>query len=396
MKTISNEQSCGNSARRERRMKARHARAGRWRTRPKPVFGSGKVRHEVGARINAMSRRGTGVVRRLVSKPGLDGEINRRLKLLKRHPPYHEPDHVLNVRRNEAADMDALGAAPIPSPAAAGDFTRRYDEADMTELMEGIDTVRPHLWRGRGRDLPVPVARVDADGTLVPTRGTKKEGMDISHNGGCGATTRSSSRWPTRATCRTWSTGWATRSATRARRSGPAGPSHSSRRMFPALCVRGDTAFSLTVNFDRWSEKADFIFGHDAQPTIVKRAEALKEQGGWKRLERGSRSPARPGKTRGERVGEKGRIVRERGYVNSSASATRSCMPGALHRLRPPHHHDPRRRLLALAHARTGTRDPARALRIERPHHRAHPSRSSAISGVHLTPLSPSVKVYKS
>ena len=30
------------------------------------------------------------------------------------------------------------------------------------------------------------------------------------------------------------------------------------------VCVRGDTDFSLTVNFDRWSEEADFIFGYDA------------------------------------------------------------------------------------------------------------------------------------
>ena len=61
------------------------------------MFGSGKVRYEIGARINAMSYGGIGVVRRLVSKLGLDGEINRRLKLLKRHLPYHESDHVLNI-----------------------------------------------------------------------------------------------------------------------------------------------------------------------------------------------------------------------------------------------------------------------------------------------------------
>ena len=30
-------------------------------------------------------------------------------------------------------------------------------------------------------------------------------------------------------------------------------------------CVRGDTDFSLTVNFDRRSQEADFIFGYDAR-----------------------------------------------------------------------------------------------------------------------------------
>ena len=84
MKTISHRQSRRNSARRRRKVKARHARARRSRAPgPKPVFGAGKVRYEIGARINAMSYGGIGVVRELVSKLGLAGEINRRLTLLK-------------------------------------------------------------------------------------------------------------------------------------------------------------------------------------------------------------------------------------------------------------------------------------------------------------------------
>ena len=113
-------------------MKARHARGRRWGTGPKPVFGSGRVRYEIGARFNAMSYGGIGVVRRLVSKLGLAGEIDGRLGLLKRHLPYHESDHMLNIAynllcggmrmedlgalRNNAAYMDALGAEVIPSP----------------------------------------------------------------------------------------------------------------------------------------------------------------------------------------------------------------------------------------------------------------------------------------
>ena len=42
------------------------------------------------------------------------------------------------------------------------------------------------------------------------------------------------------------------------------------------VCVRGDTDFSLTANFDRWSEEADFIFGYDSQPGMVRRAKALE------------------------------------------------------------------------------------------------------------------------
>ena len=198
MKTISHRQSRGNSARRRRKVKARHARARRSRAaRSRPVFGAGKVRYEIGARINAMSYGSIGVVRELVSKLGLAAEINRRLTLLKRHLPYHESDHVLNIAynllcggtrledlgslRNNAAYMDALGAEVVPSPTAAGDFTRRFGEGDVVGLQEAFNAVRPQLWRGR--DLLAPVAYVDVDGTLAPTLGDKKDGMDMSYKG---------------------------------------------------------------------------------------------------------------------------------------------------------------------------------------------------------------------
>ena len=71
----------------------------------------------------------------------------------------------------------------IPSPTAAGDFTRRFGEADVIELQECINAVRPRLWRGRGRDLLGPVAYIDVDGTLAPTLGEKKDGIDMSYKG---------------------------------------------------------------------------------------------------------------------------------------------------------------------------------------------------------------------
>ena len=312
-------------------MKARHARGRRWGTGPKPMFGSGRVRYEIGARINAMSYGGIGVVRRLVSKLGLAGEINRRLALLKRHLPYHESDHVLNIAynmlcggarledlgalRNNAAYMDALGAEVIPSPTAAGDFTRRFGEADVIELQGCINAVRPRLWEGRGRDLLGPVAYIDVDGTLAPTLGEKKDGIDMSYKGVWGYHPLVISlantgevlylvNRPGNAVSHQGAAEWIDKAI------GLVAP-HAER-----VCVRGDTDFSLTVNFDRWSEVADFIFGYDAQPGMVKRAEAL-EEGDWERLERRPRYTSRTGKTRRKRADVKGRIVRERGYVNN-------------------------------------------------------------------------------
>ena len=81
------------------------------------------------------------------------------------------------------------------------------------------------------------------------------------------------------------------------------------------VCLRGDTDFSLTAHFDRWSVDADFIFGFDAQPAMVKRAEGL-EEAAWKRLERRPGYTSRTGTTRSKRQDVRGRIVLERGYVN--------------------------------------------------------------------------------
>ena len=319
MKRISDKQSRGNSARRRRKVQAWHARARRRGSRAQPVFGSGMVRYEIGARINAMSYGGIGVVRRLVSKLGLDGEINRRLKLLKRHLPYHESVHVLNIAynllcggarledlnalRNDAAYMDALGAELISSPTAAGDFTRRYDEADVIELMESVNAVRPRLWRGRGRDLLAPVAHIDVDGTLAPTLGKKKEGMDMSYKGVWGYHPLIVSlantgevlylvNRPGNAVSHQGAAEWIDKAIALV------------LPHVPRVCVRGDTDFSLTVNFDRWSEEADLVFGYDAQPAIVKRAEAL-EAGDWKRLERRPRYTSRTARTRSKRADER-------------------------------------------------------------------------------------------
>ena len=51
------------------------------------------------------------------------------------------------------------------------------------------------------------------------------------------------------------------------------------------VCLRGDTDFSLTANFDRWAERVDFVFGMDAIAALRTRAEALDESA-WTPLPR--------------------------------------------------------------------------------------------------------------
>ena len=133
------------------------------------MFTSGKVHYEIGANPDVMSYGGITSMHRLVTKLGLPEQIDARLHLLKVHLPYHESDHVLNLgynvmcggtrledierRRHDTAYMNALGTELIPDPTTAGDFCRRFSEADVITLMECVNAVRPQLWQGRGRDL---------------------------------------------------------------------------------------------------------------------------------------------------------------------------------------------------------------------------------------------------
>src|SRR5262249_59906378 len=94
----------------------------------------------------------------LAQRTGLIAAIDHDLHLLKVHLPYHESDHVLNLAfnilaggrriehlerlRNDEVYLNALGAQRIPDPTTAGDFCRRFQEADVPTLMETINPAR--------------------------------------------------------------------------------------------------------------------------------------------------------------------------------------------------------------------------------------------------------------
>ena len=283
MKRISSKQSRRNSARRRRQVATRHARAGHWSPRAEPMFTSGKVHYEIGANPDVMSYGGIASMHRLVTKLGLSEQIDARLHLLKVHLPYHESDHVLNLaynvmcggtrledierRRHDTAYMNALGTELIPDPTTAGDFCRRFSEEDVITLMECVNAVRPQLWQGRGRDLLGPVAYLDVDGTMAPTTGEKKAGMDISHKGIWGyaplivslANTQEVLyvvNRPGNVPSHTDAAGWIDKAI-----------AHVTPHA-PRVCVRGDTDFSLTAHFDRWARKSDFLsLIHISEPT---------------------------------------------------------------------------------------------------------------------------------
>jgi hypothetical protein len=163
------------------------------------MFTTGKVGYEIGANIEATCFGGVAAVHRLVTRLGLVEAIDTDLELLKVHLPYHESDHVLYLAYNvlcggvrledierlqhDTAYMNALRADLIPDATTAGDFCRRFTAADMEPLMDAVNSVRPTLWGGRGKDLIDPVAFIDTDGTIAPTWGERKAGMDMSYKG---------------------------------------------------------------------------------------------------------------------------------------------------------------------------------------------------------------------
>src|SRR5262249_55815899 len=264
----------------------------------------------------------------LVRKIGLIDDIDRRLHVLKVHLPYHESDHVLNIaynslcngdclqdielRRNDAVFLDALGAQRIPDPTTAGDFCRRFNAASIDTLQDTFDDVRIRLWR---RQPPAffEQAILDVDGSLVATTGQCKEGMDIAYNGVWGyhpllvtlANTREVLRLVNRPGNRPSHEGAADaldRVIATCRRGG-----------FRKILLRGDTDFSQTQHLDRWNDAGvRFIFGYDCKANLVELAEALPERV-WRKLQRpGPESPKTTPRQRPDNV--KDRIVRQRRF----------------------------------------------------------------------------------
>src|SRR6516225_1122749 len=163
-----------------------------------PMFTAANIHYELGERVQGLAPGGIGALLLLARRTGLIAAIDHDLHLLKRHLPYHESDHVLNLAfnilaggrriehlerlRNDAVYLDALGAVRIPDPTTAGDFCRRFQEADVLSLMEAINTVRLRVWSQQPADF-FREAIVDVDGTVVGTDAECKQGIDIAYDG---------------------------------------------------------------------------------------------------------------------------------------------------------------------------------------------------------------------
>jgi len=288
------------------------------------------IHYEVAERAGGMAYGGIGAIHTLAQQTGLVEAIDAKLHLLKIHLPYHESDHVLNVaynilcggsrledielRRNDEVYLDALGAQRIPDPTTAGDFCRRFSPADVETLTDAINAVRLGVWRGQEASF-FAEAILDADGTVAPTTGQTKGGMDMAYNGVWGyhpllvslANTGEPLYLVNRSGNRPSSEGAAERfdqAIALCRRGG-----------FRSILLRGDTDFTQTRRLDGWdADGVRFVFGIAAMRNLVDRAESLPETA-WTPLERPPKYTVRTEpRRRPENVKE--RIVVAREYEN--------------------------------------------------------------------------------
>jgi hypothetical protein len=245
--------------------------------------------------------------------------------------PYHVSDHVLNIsynplcggtclqdielRRNDENYLNALGTRRIPDPTTAGDFCRRFTQADLFTFIDIVNDTRLKVWAEQPDDF-FDCAKIDMDGTITETTGQCKQGMDISHNG----------LWGYHPLLLTLAnTGEVlsvlNRSGNRPSHEGAAGEADRAVRLcikagFRKIVMRGDTDFSQTRHLDGWDsdQRIRFFFGYDATQNLKEIADNLPKSD-WQTLKRHARYQAKT-EPRRRPANVKENVVKERQFEN--------------------------------------------------------------------------------
>jgi hypothetical protein len=293
-----------------------------------PMIAPATIHYELADRVQATTAGGLGVIQVLVKQLDLAQTINRTCPIFKLRLPYSEADHVLNIaynllagggclehlemRRNDEAYLNALGAERIPDPTTAGDFCRRFTGWDVFALQEAFHEARLKVWQQQP-DSFFDLAVIEADGTMVETCGERKEGIGMNYKKEWGYHPLVMTLAHTREVLYV-----VNRSGNR--------PSHERafayfdraidvcrRAGYRKIRLRGDTDFSQTPHLDGWHDDGvEFVFGMDAMPNLVEIAENLPGSA-WTVLRRKQRTSNQP---RARRPNVKEQVVIEKEYVN--------------------------------------------------------------------------------
>ena len=297
--------------------------------REQPMMTGSNIHYELADRVQGLSAGGIGAMLLLARRTGLIADIDSSVHLLKRHLPYHESDHVLNIifnvmaggkriehielRRNDEVYLNALGAQRIPDPTTAGDFCRRFRESDIMDLMDAVNRTRKRVWAEQPPEF-FDLAILDADGTLVETDAECKQGIDIAYDGTWGyhpllislANTAEPLYLVNRSGNRPSQEGadvFLDKAVDLCRGAG-----------FRKMLLRGDTKFTQTTHLDCWDDAGNvrFIFGYEAHDCLKALADALPPEA-YSFLERPPRYEIKiTPRQQPERV--KPEIVKQRGF----------------------------------------------------------------------------------
>ena len=89
-----------NILRKRKRNLAKRLERKQWAEQREPMFRARNIHYEMAGRARAIDCGGIGGLHALAQGVGLIDAIDESLHLLKRHLPYHESDHVLNIAYN--------------------------------------------------------------------------------------------------------------------------------------------------------------------------------------------------------------------------------------------------------------------------------------------------------
>ena len=88
-----------------------------WKPQQKPMLSASNIQYEMGDRLRGTGDGGMGMIHLLARQTGLIESIDEKVEVLKRHLPYHESDHVLNIAYNALNGGTCLEDIELPRSA---------------------------------------------------------------------------------------------------------------------------------------------------------------------------------------------------------------------------------------------------------------------------------------